>query len=1002
MELSYELISQFAKQITKEDKKTATESTVYGTVVSDANGNKYVKLDGSDQLTPLADNEQPSIDSTTANANEGERVSVLIKNHTATVTGNISSPAARTEDVEKIEDSVSEIQKFDILVGEQLQAQEGYIKKLQTDKANVGDLTAATAKITELEAKNLEVTGELTAAKADITDLKATKIDADVVKATYATIESLNATAANIDELEAKNIDITNKLTAAEADIVELNTNKLSAKDADIKYANIDFGNITEAAIKKIFSDSGMIKDLVVGDGTITGELVGVTITGDLIKANTLMADKLVVRGSDGNYYKLNTDFSAMEGVEPVEEDAIHGSTIVANSITAEKISVKDLVAFGATIGGFHITNTSLYSGVKSSVDNTTKGVYLDSEGQIAIGDSNNFLRYFKDTDGTYKLAISAGSILLSSKGKSVEDAIDELENLEIGGRNLIRNSTNLANEDYYFSSGVATTPTKTVSGGIVTVKDASTEDPGLNVSISSEAAGVDLSAVTVTACGKNLLHFTVGEADTYVQKGNGALAFSSEKFSTNYIPCTHLQGQTVTWNHSGSQVQGNNSTNIGAAFYTEIDTTEGVANGRATYISGTNATTFAVPQNANYMRLTIYDKYQNETMLELGNTITDYEAYVSQSVVANADGTVEGLTPISPIMNIFAETAGVTVTATYNCAAALSSYQGITPFGDTDEIARLIIEELPEAFIFPDVKTTGQEYTLSFWLKVPDEADEGARMTVNGQLFNASTEWVKQVVTFTADSTDLTLEFADPGTYYIYHLQLEIGNKATDWTAAPEDVNQAIIGATDDVRETMIEQNANVIDNCEELISEAGKQYVKTDDYDEFKDTVEAQLEVLPDAINMRFTSVSDQNAKTDAKLQALKNSVIKHFSFTEDGLVITNGPNTMSIRIDNDIISFEKNGAMFGWWDGVDFHTGNIKIEVTERAQFGNFGFVPRSDGSLSFLKLENRAGFYAILSGSTMNIFSSYPTLEDTTMVISDVECEFDDTTLLMTGG
>lgn len=38
----------------------------------------------------------------------------------------------------------------------------------------------------------------------------------------------------------------------------------------------------------------------------------------------------------------------------------------------------------------------------------------------------------------------------------------------------------------------------------------------------------------------------------------------------------------------------------------------------------------------------------------------------------------------------------------------------------------------------------------------------------------------------------------------------------------------------------------------------------------------------------------------------------------------------------------------------DGVDFHTGNIVVDVNERAQFGNFAAIPRSNGSLSWLKV------------------------------------------------
>ena len=117
MALSHELISQFAK-IVKYDKKQSAESTVYGTVVTDGNGNKYVKLDGSDQLTPLTDNERPSADSTTASVNDGERVSVLIKNHTATITGNVSSPSVRSDDFKNLDDQVTDIKKGDIVSAE--------------------------------------------------------------------------------------------------------------------------------------------------------------------------------------------------------------------------------------------------------------------------------------------------------------------------------------------------------------------------------------------------------------------------------------------------------------------------------------------------------------------------------------------------------------------------------------------------------------------------------------------------------------------------------------------------------------------------------------------------------------------------------------------------------------------------------------------------------------------------------------------------------------------
>ena len=433
MVLSHELISQFAK-IVKYDKKQSAESTVYGTVVTDGNGNKYVKLDGSDQLTPLTDNERPSADSTTASVNDGERVSVLIKNHTATITGNVSSPSVRSEDFKNLDDQVTDIKKFDIVIAERVQANEGYIKKLQTDKADVGDLTAANAKITELETKKASVE-ELNAAKAEITDLKTTKLDTEVANATYATIKNLDATNANLENLDATYGQFqelaTNKFTAIDADIKKLDTEKLSATTADAKYATIDFSNIGMAAIQKLFTDSGIIGDLVVSEGHITGKLVGVTIIGDLIEGGTVKADKLVVLGEDGLYYKLNTN-GVTTTAEQTEYNSLNGSVITAKSITAEKVKVDDLVAFDATIGGFNITNSSIYSGAKESVTNTTRGIYLDKNGQISFGDADNYIRYYKMSDGTYKLEISADSISIKSGGSgestSLDSAIDDIK----------------------------------------------------------------------------------------------------------------------------------------------------------------------------------------------------------------------------------------------------------------------------------------------------------------------------------------------------------------------------------------------------------------------------------------------------------------------------------------------------------------------------------------------------------------------------------------------
>lgn len=406
------LITDLIK-VTNDKTEQKKESTVYGTIV-DHEKEHYVRIDGSELLTPI---------SSTAAVENGDRVIVMIKNHTATVTGNISSPSASNKDVAAIGDQIAE---FEIIIADKIsvkefEAQVGRIDELVSDNIFVKDtLTANKAEIDELKAKDVEITGQLTANKAEIDDLTANKLDAEIADIKYATIESLQATDANIHNLIADFGEF-KKLTAE--DFTAING---TIENLDTKYADIEFSNIGKAAIENLFADSGLIKDLIVGDGTITGELVGVTIKGDLIEGNTIVADKLVIKGSDGLYYKLNTDGITTEA-EQTEYNSLNGSVITAKSIAATKISVSDLVAFDATIGGFKLTTNSIYSGVKESIDNTTRGVYLDKNGQIVFGDTKQYIKYYEKSDGNYELDISAQVIRLSSSNMTIEESIEEL-----------------------------------------------------------------------------------------------------------------------------------------------------------------------------------------------------------------------------------------------------------------------------------------------------------------------------------------------------------------------------------------------------------------------------------------------------------------------------------------------------------------------------------------------------------------------------------------------
>lgn len=443
--LPSDLISEFVKVTNDNSTNKPVESTVYGTIkVLDDNGQKttYVQLDGSEIFTPL---------STTTNTRDGDRVTAIVKNHAVIITGNLTSPSATVDDLSDTDNKVTEVGTLiaDSVSTAQFNAQVARIDGLVANNAAIGEkLSANEASIGELQAENVTINNTLSAQRADINKISTDKIDTVTATATFATIKDLETANATIYNLESTYGDFvtltTDQMSALDATVDDLRANKLSASDIEGKYANIDFSNIGKTAMEWFYSNSGLIENVVVGDGTITGNLVGVTITGDLIEGNTVKAEKLVIKGTDGLYYKLNTDGVSTES-EQTDQNSLNGSIITAKSITASKVNVDDLVAFDATIGGFNITAGSIHSGVKSSVNNTTRGSYIDSSGQVAFGDSSNFIKYYRDTDGTYKLSISAASIIFAANNRNVEEAISDIresvDNIEVGGRNLLLGS---------------------------------------------------------------------------------------------------------------------------------------------------------------------------------------------------------------------------------------------------------------------------------------------------------------------------------------------------------------------------------------------------------------------------------------------------------------------------------------------------------------------------------------------------------------------------------
>lgn len=472
MALSKDVMSQFAKaMVPKQESKEATLNATYKKI----DGKEYVKLDGSDILTPVTSSVVAETD---------DRVKVIIKDHSATVIGNITSPSARNKDLNTLKNEVDEngntIKRMDTVIQQQqtsinqidtkINQHDVLINQHDTVINQHGDTISSINNTLILQGNAIEANNNSIIAQGNqIESINNTVKEQgnSIVSINNTIVQQGNDIKLNANSIEAQGntikqqgdtISSINNKVIAQGNIIDAHDTKIKAHDSDINiinsgfvikdgvltglskiilndletntlkagYAKIDFSNIGIAAIKKLFADSGIIKDLIVDEGRITGELVGVTIKGDLIEGNTIKADKLVIKGSDGLYYKLNTNGETVES-EQTTENSLDGSIITAKSITASKIQVTDLVAFGATIGGFDINNDSIHTHLKDSINSNANGLFFGKDGQIYIGDNNNKLKYYKDDNGQWRFEISADSIKINTHSKTITEELEEI-----------------------------------------------------------------------------------------------------------------------------------------------------------------------------------------------------------------------------------------------------------------------------------------------------------------------------------------------------------------------------------------------------------------------------------------------------------------------------------------------------------------------------------------------------------------------------------------------
>lgn len=1068
MSLSSELISQFVK-ITNDVDKTVSDKTLYGTAV-EYDDTIWVKIDGSDQLTPIK---------STTTIKPGDRVMVEIANHNAIVTGNLSSPSARQEDVDDEIDRIGNvITDFEIVIAGKVDtiefnAEVARIEELRTDNVVIKkNLTAAEANIKVLEADYVAINEKLIADEAEIDNLKTSKLDASIADITYATIDNLEATNADINNLEATYATFENatvkRLDAVEAFVDDLDVNyatieQLEAEHAIIEQLEATMMTADSAVIKSLQADVADIDTLIfgsasgdtiqtsfanaviaqLGDAQIKSAMIE-NVSANKITAGDIITNNVRVMSQDGSLVISDETIQISDDTRvrvQIGKDATNDYSIniwdadgnlmfseggITDKAIKDAIIRNDMVASDANIAASKLDINSLFEEINDSEKTINSGrIYMDADKQtldVVFKSMTSDIDDIKSDVSTQGTSLSVIQGQISSKIwqqdiNSMKSELDEdIDSLSTQYSEITQDINSISTT---VSSHATQISNKADSSAVTAVNDrvtkVETDLSGISATVSSHSTQIsnkaDSSTVTeisnrVTSLDTDLDGFKTTVSNTYATKT--ALSATDTKATTAKSTADEAKSNAATAqakaNEAATAVD-NLAVRVSTAETSITQNSEQIAL-RATKTevatmlddySTTEDMQAAIELSTNQVKTTVSNTYATKTAL----STTDTKATNAATAAANAQEDVDTLA--ETVETTYATKAEVIQTANSITSSVSATYATKTDLNNKANDYTILLyngtggNPKPVKFVTVNYSTCDSENGVSIKIGMLSGHGNGTSYTFlqdaminvnhvggvtvdNIKSYGAETPEYDGVVRqygdifWVIDTTNKIVDFYVLMGQYARVYQTpwkrttySTGGTVTQYTSCTvyssgeknwaNNSDMALMSDVDALSEEvgakMVEQQTTIMQDSERILLSALETYETTKDAEAFKETVNAQLAILANEITMSFTTTSGHISDVDDDLQSKFTELYNFIKFSGGGITISESTG-LSLELAGGMIAFKKNGQTFGTWNGVDFFTGNIVVQVNERAQFGNFAFIPRSDGSLMLLKV------------------------------------------------
>lgn len=786
------------------------------------------------------------------------------------------------------------------LSGDVLKFKTGEFETLKTDVANfkqtfTDDLQASNAKINTLESDHATFK-EATATNLNATNARIANIEADYLKATdakltYATITNLNTTNAEITKLKTKDAEI-DKLVATKATITDLNAAVGRVVLLESSYANLNTlvnGNLTSDNIQNLTLTS---KNTTIENGMIKNAMIE-NLSFDKITGMDINTTNLTVHSSDGkSKWSDNTiQISDTNRVRvQIGKDASNDysmsvwdkngnliwDALGATEKTIQRKIIRDgIVADDANISGSKLDINSVIKEVNGSTTKlksstivmNDKNQTLDvvfNEMETTVADNLSSAKLYADgkLSDAQKYALEQANSALSSAKSYADSAVD---NIEVGGRNLVLDSINFRYNSHFaenarFSSiivedssalsGYHTEMTCTVSGtggayGYPLQND-TFDSIGKTITISfywkcnterKLSIGIENGGTfneTVSTDWKKITKTYVSYRNYY------AMVWYARESQWNVGDVLYIRDLKIEFGNKATdwtpapedtQSQIDNITEITTSHTTSISTMQGqisslisedttIKGNYDALLSRYNATV----ETVDSMKTTIGE---HTTILNSQNDSITAVTTKANTIESNLAGTTQTVSEVKSNLAGTQERVTKVETSLTGLTTRVSSTE--TNLANLEIGGRnLVLDSKPQKqgssyavvsrHLSIDLQA-GVTYTISFCGRVVDGdgslvvylyrndwKDSTQKSTKSKENTVISWQFTPKISgTFKIEAYSFLSQGVAGGNVYLDWFKVEKGNKSTDWTPAPEDIDQQITAA-----ETIASQTAD------------------------------------------------------------------------------------------------------------------------------------------------------------------------------------------------